>query len=180
MKLVRPLALAALALAFSVASAQSSPITVSRSFTASGFGAGAPVDPVTGSFSATFDNAANVTDQTTNVSVSLDNFPVIGTPGLTYDQSFDLLTIGEIACGGDAIDVIYGLCSSDFGLKIDHASTAPTFSSFTYLQSGAGLSLTFQGALTPVSAVPEPATLFLLGLGLTGMGARRWRQRKGA
>jgi hypothetical protein len=40
-----------------------------------------------------------------------------------------------------------------------------------------GRSVVFNVAMEP-AAVPEPATLTLLGLGLAGIGARRWRQRK--
>ena len=34
------------------------------------------------------------------------------------------------------------------------------------------------GSVTNIQAVPEPATMTLLGLGLAALGVRRWRQRK--
>ena len=56
MTFVRRVTLALLVFGMSVASAHAAPITLTFDFKATGFAAGAPVEPVTGSFSITFDN----------------------------------------------------------------------------------------------------------------------------
>jgi hypothetical protein len=178
MTFVRRLTLALFVFGMRVASAHAAPISLNYDFTASGFRAGAPVDPVVGSFSVTFENATDLTDVTASVSVTNLNIPVDSEIGFTYFVAGDVLAIGGLQNGANA--VVVG--ANDFLITLLGASTPSPTVRFDYSvaeSSDLGVLETQTVILTPSppTAVPEPTTLWLLSVGLAAT-ARRLRQRK--
>jgi hypothetical protein len=155
-------------------------IRATYSFTASGFEPEAPVDPVTGSFSVTFDNSLDVRDQASGVFVASPlNIAVGSQIGINYSPLDDTLTIGGLESGVNTIDGVF----SDFAFDIlnvsgkftfigegDQEVKGPIFLDFFYSQStGAVFS-----ALTVVP-IAEPTSLTLLTAGIIGLGLVRLR-----
>jgi hypothetical protein len=151
-------------------------ITLNYDFVANGFfPEGAPVDPVTGSFSVTFDNTNTAFNVTRDISITNLNIALDGSPAFTYFSDFDFLVIGGLPNGA----LIVGVGFNDFHLGVRDVSTNPVFFEFSYSHTGAITNFTaLSGRLTP-STVPEPVTLSLLSLGLVSFAASRlWRQHR--
>lgn len=144
-------------------------------FTASGFEFGAPVDPVVGSITATFDQAAVGSGSIDAITLN------IGTHNFTVGEvGFEAFSGGGIIFGGTACAITcmasgtndFWLYWSDFsnmsGGQLAYANSP---------QDADGAFFFSTGLQVTEGTVPEPATIALLGFGLLGFAAARRRRQ---
>lgn len=143
--------------------------TLTIDFTASGFPAGAPVDPVQGSVTLTLDTTVAVGNQTTDITLNSLNLQLNSPIAFQYEplalgNAIDTLVIGGYNGGAAGLDYY------DFGLLIRGLeSGAPVFYSFSYTTSSYSQFGTNTGSITVTGlnpAVPEPPFSMSLGLAL--------------
>ncbi len=173
MRLAKSIGVGLLALGLSGGVAQAATVTVNDNFTMSGFGIGAPVDPVTGSFSVTFDNTADIIDGT-GITATI-NTAVDGVFEFTYYASLDQLLVGGSANGASGV----GSGTNDFLLTINTASTDPSALLFDYIAGGSAAFTATSLTNSFSTDVPEPASVLLFAMGCVGLAAARSRRAAG-
>ena len=149
-------------------------ITQQIDFTASGFPAAAPTDPVIGSVTLTYDPmGGDITNQTTDITLNSLNISIAGTViAFSYDASSDLLSVGGLV---DGAGVTFG--TNDFVFSILNVSTAPTALIFLYTTEDTFSNFDTGTIAFNVSTVPEPSALALFSVGLAMLVLLRLRRR---
>jgi hypothetical protein len=144
----------------------------------------APVNPVTGSFTISFDPTLDYTDSTTGISLNSLNIVLGSTLSFTYNHTNDFLQVGGLANGAGTIQ--YSPSTDDFYLQIfGLGAGTPTFNQLGYTQTSYSsdnyfytLNQTGTVSATPITAaVPEPSTWAMLLLGFTGIGFLAYRRK---
>lgn len=143
-----------------------SAIPITASFTVSGFGVGAPTDPVTGSIG--YDAASTMSDINSLTSISLT---IAGHTYLLSDVGF-ISSVGLQIIGGSLNGV--GIASpgtNDFVLEWNSTTLNPILLNYTANSSPDSVfsSTTFPAFSVAAAAVPEPSSLLLLLVGIAGL-----------
>jgi hypothetical protein len=139
-------------------------------------GLGGPTDPLTGSINVSFDTSNTVVDVTLpgGAVVSL-NASVASAVGYSYNSAQDILSFGGIAAGVANLDIP----NDDFTVEIQNlfGGRGPLLVSAQYNVGADAYVQLFGGTADfEAAAVPEPATMALLGAGLLGLAAVRRRR----
>jgi hypothetical protein len=167
-------------------------------FTASGFtsafGQPVPTDPVTGSFTITFDPTQTYVDQT--IGITLKSLNISLGSALAFDYSptantngdADELVVGGLQAGAGSV-FLSPTVFDDFYLHILTYSSTPTFQQVGYTTSSATADSNYfftdlpdSGAgsvtVTPITpgGVPEPSTWAMMLAGFAGLGFLGYRQ----
>jgi hypothetical protein len=166
-------------------------------FTASGFtsafGQPVPTDPVTGSFTITFDPTQTYVDQTSGITLNSLNISLGSALAFDYSPTgnthgdADELVVGGLQAGADSV-FLSPTVFDDFYLHILTYSSTPTFQQVGYTTSSATADSNYfftdlpdSGAgsvtVTPItSGVPEPSTWAMMLAGFAGLGFLGYRQ----
>lgn len=150
------------------------PTTWNIDFEASGFNVLAP-DPMSGSFTLTFDPTQGVSNSTAGLTVNSLAAPTTDGPGYSYVLGTDRLILGDLLNGtGTHFDF-----TNDWSLVIYNFTTGPGFffSATNRFEQGSEMPYVLNAS---VSVVPLPPALLMVLSAFAGLGLLRRRRFRGA